>query len=438
VAYVLGRTVLSLRRQNGFISTRRGIAFRAGTRPYQTHMFLCIKLIFTEAAHIEWARVVAIQEPKPDGKGALAIALITASLTLVGIVLKDLLFKILEERRAEKKIELAVYERYSKPLAASANHLLHRLHEMLLTENRPVFLKPRGVAMGAGPAFWAYKKLSTLYRLAALMGWIRACRREFSYLPLAEKEGNDSIGRAIDAFEKALADGSWVEGERVRRLCDIWHICDSNRLETSPEIFAAVGVRVDNMIYQQSEMYPDEDIRSLDDAAKEDICRKVAGLLAEGLNTNHVDRVVMQKTWPDAFNVIAMREAWIYRDWQAAIGDLMLVSNIGESRKFEVIGYGSFEQICEAANPFQRRWIDRLSEIFDGVDLEIEDRFDARPRQLRTILRATAELVIALHRVQGEQTIISQAAIRTAKDVLASVKIQFSQAGGQPISSNHP
>jgi hypothetical protein len=382
-----------------------------------------VRLIFAEAVHIEWMLRIAIQEPKPDSNGALAIALVTALFTLAGIVLKDLLFKILAERRAEKKIELAVYERYSKPLAASANHLLHRLHEMLLTEYRPVFLKPGGIATGAGPgpAFWAYKKLSTLYRLATLMGWIRACRREFSYLPLAEREGNNSIGRAIDAFEKALADGSWVEGERVRRLCDIWHICDSNRLEKSPEIFAAVGVRVDNIIYQQCETSPHQDIRSLDDAAKEEVCRKVAGLLAEGFKTNRVDGAVMQKTWPDAFNVIAMREAWIYRDWQAAIGDLMLVSNTSESRKFEVIGYGTFEQICEAADPFQKRWIDRLSEIFDDVDLKIEDRFDARPRQLRTILRTTAELVIALHRAQGKQTIISEASIRTAEEVLSSV-----------------
>ncbi len=350
-------------------------------------------MIFAEAAHIEWALRIAIQESKTGSNETLVIALVTALLTLSGIVLKDLLFKILAERRAEKKIELAVYERYSKPLAASANHLLHRLHEMLLTEYRPVFLKPGGVASGAGqgPAFWAYKKLSTFYRLATLMGWIRACRREFSYLPLAEREGNNSIGRAVDAFEKALADGSWVEGERVSRLCDIWHICDSKLLARSPEIFAAVGIRVDNVIYEQSETSPHQDIRSLDDGAKQEICRRVAGILAEGFDKNHVEIAMMQKTWRDAFNVIAMREAWIYRDWQAAIGDLMLVSNTGGSRKFEVIGYGTFEQICEAADPFQKRWIDRLSEIFDDVDLKkIEDRFDARPRQLRTILRATA------------------------------------------------
>ncbi len=354
----------------------------------------------------------------------MGVALVTASLTLAGIVLKDLLFKILAERRAEKKLELAVYERYSKPLAASATHLLHRLHEMLLTESRPVFLKPGSVASGAGqgPAFWAYKKLSTYYRLATLMGWIRACRREFSYLPLAEREGNNSIGLTIDAFEKALADGSWVEGERVGRLCDIWQICDSKLLAKFPEQFAAVGIRVDNVIYEQSEMSPHQDIRSLDDGAKHEICRRVARILAEGFDRNLVEPAAMQKTWRDAFNVIAMREAWIYRDWQAAIGDLMLISNTGGSRKFDVIGYGTFEQICETADPFQKRWIDRLSEIFDDVNLKIEDRFDARPRQLRTILRATADLVIALHRAQGKQTVIPEASLRTAEEVLSSVR----------------
>ncbi len=78
-------------------------------------MPLAFKLIFAEAAHIEWALRIAIQESKTGSNETLVIALVTALLTLSAIVLKDLLFKILAERRAEKKIELAVYERYSGP-----------------------------------------------------------------------------------------------------------------------------------------------------------------------------------------------------------------------------------------------------------------------------------------------------------------------------------
>lgn len=99
----------------------------------------------------------------------------------------------------------------------------------------------------------------------------------------------------------------------------------------------------------------------------------------------------------------------------------MLRPVLGESRKFEVIGYGDFERICEEGDSYQKRWIGRLFDIFDDVDFSIEDRFDARPRQLRTILSATADLVLALHKAQGEQTIIPPASIDTAEEVLSKV-----------------
>ncbi len=96
--------------------------------------------------------------------------------------------------------------------------------------------------------------------------------------------------------EKALADGSWVEGERVSRLCDIWYICDSKLLaRIVSEIFAAVGIRVDNVIYEQFETSPHQDIRLLD-LRQTEICRRVAGILAEGFDKNHVEIAMMQKT----------------------------------------------------------------------------------------------------------------------------------------------
>lgn len=240
----------------------------------------------------------ASQPSNTDTKAALIIALVTAAVTVAGIVLKDLLFKILEERRADKRVEQAVYERYSKPLAASAISLLHRLHEMLLREYRPVFLKPTCILTGAGQGstFWAYKKLSTMYRLANLLGWIRACRREFSHLRLAEKRENEPIGRTIDLFEKALADGSWVEGERVKRLCSIWHICGSEYLEEHPKTLAALGVRVDNSIYEASEKAPSQDLGALEDCDREALCTKISKLLTTELNTNPVNQTAMAKT----------------------------------------------------------------------------------------------------------------------------------------------
>src|SRR5262249_45690942 len=57
---------------------------------------------------------------------AVPIGIVTALFTLLGIILKDLVSKLLEERRAEKRVKLAVYERYSTPLLTSAVSLMHR------------------------------------------------------------------------------------------------------------------------------------------------------------------------------------------------------------------------------------------------------------------------------------------------------------------------
>jgi hypothetical protein len=119
---------------------------------------------------------------------AVAAAVITSVFTIGGIALKDYAFKVLEERRSTRKTESAIYQWYSLPLLISSVSLLNRLYEILYQPHRPVYLLGRGLSTPTSPGgvYRAYKKLSTVYRLAAVLGWVRACRREFSYLRVAD------------------------------------------------------------------------------------------------------------------------------------------------------------------------------------------------------------------------------------------------------------
>lgn len=287
---------------------------------------------------------------------SLVTALITAAVTILGIVLKDWIFKIFDERRADKRAELAVYEKYSKPLAASAVSLLFRLNEIVLQAHRPVYLKSSGIpaSSGQGSTFRAYKKMSTLYRLASLLGWIRACRREFFYLRLANIKENEPIDRTIAVFENALADGSWVERERVKRLCAFWNIRTAERLEGEPRLLENIGVEVDNVIYDGLEAAQADELIDLNESQKMALCVSVSGVLTRRLTTNDVNSAFLQQTWSEAFNIIATREAWIYKDWQSAIGDIMLSRLEDEDRKFEVLGYGEFERMCRLGDQQQK------------------------------------------------------------------------------------
>ena len=309
---------------------------------------------------------------------AIMAAAITSALTIVGIVLKDFAFKSLEDRRMEKKASSAIYERYSNPLVTSAISLQNRFYEILYQPHRPVYLKGEGINSNTSPggSFRAYKKLSTMYRLAAVLGWIRACRREFSYLRVADPGNTAAVAEAIDEFEDALANGQWVEQERVSRLCELWRLCGRVKLRDTGTL-EQLGVQIDNLVWDHLENPRVEDVSLLNEESRKTLCRAVADCLSKHPNTNAVSELSIDRSWPDAISIIGMREAWVYRDWQAAIGDIMIQSTSGDSRKFEVVGFGDFEEMHSGGNEKQKLALARLLAIFDDVNFSIEDRFDA-------------------------------------------------------------
>jgi hypothetical protein len=334
-------------------------------------------------------------------------------------VLKDFILKIFEERRSDQKARSAIYERYSNPLVTSAISLLNRCHEILCQEHRPVYLRGAGInsSPSQGGEFRSYKKLSTVYRLATVLGWIRACRREFSYLRVAEPGDAISVDEAINDFENALADGNWVEQERVVRLCELWHLCTSEKLQGDQRI-EALGVQVDNLIWDHLGLANLDDVSLLNEESQRALCRTIADCLSSHLRTNVVGDASMDRSWPDAFSIIGMREAWLYRDWQSAIGDVMIQPSQSDTRKFDVMGYGDFEQILSVGSEKQKLVLARLLAIFDNLDFSIEDRFDARPRQLRSIAKANAKLILAFHGIKGKQSIVSVRDIERANTII--------------------
>lgn len=342
-------------------------------------------------------------------------AIITSVLTIIGIVLKDFGFKWFEERRKNNKEESQIYERYSHPLAAAAISLQNRLHEILYQKHRPVYLLGCGLPKSSnqGSEYRLYKKLSTVFRLAVMLGWIRACRREFSYLRIAEQKAVKNIYEAIDDFENALADGNHLEQQIIQRLYDLWHLGDTREDSNIPEL-DSLAIQVDNLICDCLEKGQAEDLSQLNEALKRELSKSVADCLCSHLHTNGISDSALERSWPDAFAIIAIRQSWIYRDWQSAIGDIMLLKSESGSRMFEVIGYGDFEKLYSSGDQNHQKFMRRLFEIFDNLDLSIEDRFDARPDQLRAVAKATAKLILAIDKTQASRSIVPEYALKIA------------------------
>jgi hypothetical protein len=352
-------------------------------------------------------------------KVSLETAAVAAIGALVGVILKDLIFKLWEENRTKKETLRAVYARYAEPLSLATVSLLWRLHEALEKPGRGRFLKMVGVPPTTNKysTFGAYKKLSTLYRLAALLGLIRACRREFSYLKVAESEAHGPIQEAINSFERALADGPAVAIERLVKLCTLWGLEQAIDEEVCQYLAVDLEIAIDEFF---QDLNVDE-VNLLSDGQKSELVSRAASVITSSLKMQDIPQDVIEQSWARAIQIVDFKEAWIYRDWQSAIGDLMLRPIDGAERRFEVIGFSEFESMCTDGTDVQKKWIFRLSAVFDGIDLSWKDPYDHRPSQLGAVLHATASLALALSQCVDERN-ISEQSRRLASRITEGIK----------------
>lgn len=351
----------------------------------------------------------------------LLTALIAATGALVGVLLKDWIFKRLEEHRTLDRSREDVYLRYAQPLISASESLLWRLNESLRVPGRGRYLLLDGLPNPTNrySTFGFYKKVSTLYRLAALLGWLQALRRELSQLKPRKGGTQARLEDAIRRFQAALADGPEVEIERVERLLELWRlgpIADSSEL-------AALAVELEHGLGSHLQQVGKADLDQLEDDDKRTVVKFAADLLCSTLNKKPLSEATLASTTSQAFEDLAIKEAWIYRDWQAAIGDLMITSIEGRAseRRFDVIGFSEFERICTDQHPEHVTWAQRLSSLIDRVNVAVEDRSDHRPKQLNQILMTTASLFLALMDSEDKES-------RTAKGKSIQLASQLTEA----------
>lgn len=265
-------------------------------------------------------------------------ALIGAAASLAVVLAKDFFLHLYLAKRQDAKTLDAIYKRYSEPLASASVSAMWRFHEIFSRDGRASFLT-------AGPsktAFEEYKLRSTYFRLSALLGWIRALRREISILRLEGGGRALEIDGALHDFEQALADGHHVELQRLEGLRTLWQFPKIDDAPKRRRLAVAVETKIKQILLT-------EGFASAVDVAPArqfELVRVIAQMIAADSPGASVVDEVIRETLARAIQQIAVREAWLYRDWQAAIGDLMVKEISGASRRFEVLGYGEFESIA--------------------------------------------------------------------------------------------
>ena len=334
----------------------------------------------------------------------LASALIGAVSALVTMLLKDVIIQQWNEKRAKLDSQRAIFRNYAAPLIASSEKLIWRFSEIFL-DNRHQFL--RSITMPL--VYNDYKRKSTLYRIASLLGWIRAIHLELSALPRGASGFKPPTSEAIGKIQSALADGPYVEVQRLEQLCTVWRL-DINSLDDAQKRKIATRVEVELYKLAGDKLERDSDhLRKMVDVQKTKLCRSMANFLCRELQRSTLGDGIIKETINQAIAAMSYREALIYRDWQDAIGDAMLEKEADSVRRFRIVGYEKFEEILRE-NSF---WMEVFRESIDDIDFDSIDPNDFRAKQLKDLSVAVSDLLKSLSESE-EKDLINSSALEVA------------------------
>lgn len=312
------------------------------------------------------------------------------------------------EIKKERKEEYNAYKKYSKPIMFASESLAWRLREILSFNG--AFLLPDAPMNG----FFKYKFDSTVYRLSALLGWIRAAQKEQSYLEGFGDTKSEKVREAINNFQKVLADGSHVEVSVFEELCKLFNITPK---EITDQTRQKIGVEIEKIVFN---FIPDQIKKNASTIKKKDQLKMVESIMefiTETTDSPKVDKKAIKEKLEIAIDEIAREFCWIYRDWQSAIGDEMLIILNDSYRNFDVIGFSEFMTKHE-----QNKWLKKIDNLFSNLDVSIDNRFDTRVSQIKLIYIAIINLIEELNLTIEDEQAISNKGLETLKKFKSNLK----------------
>jgi len=313
------------------------------------------------------------------------IALYTSLATVLLIFIKDIIINKVTERNRKKDSILKLYKAYADPILNATQSLFWRMYELFYKKGRGVYLCPDA----PNTAFNQYKKISTIYRLAALLGWFRAYMKELSYLPVDDDKKMYSLEKAIDMVRNVLASGLDVEKQRVEAILRTLGL----NIPKESDLLEKTCVCVENSLRKALHRTGKELPSEMEEQDKLMLCREVINTIVEIVGEEQICEEKIVYYTCDVIKSMTIIEQWIYRDYQTAIGDIMLKESGSSYRNFDVIGYGEFEKRYIDKHYFDKVWFARLSNLFEGLDVDTDKLYDARIEQLYNLTHALAILI---------------------------------------------
>ncbi len=313
-------------------------------------------------------------------------------------------------KKDRKRTEYNIYKSYSKPIIAAAESLAWRLREVLMFNG--AYLLPDAPMNG----FFKYKFDSTVYRLCFLIGWIRAVQKEHSYIEGISDKQNPKIREAINSFQKVLADGSHVEVSILEELCKLYNLEEK---QISDSIRQKLGVEIERIVFGFIPDQVKKNVTNLKLEQKLKMISSIMDLISEHTQQNKVEEAQIAQKVDIAIDEIAREFCWIYRDWQNAIGDEMILKLDNGNRYYDVIGFAEFME-----KRTKNEWIQKADNLFANLDVSIDNRFDTRVSQVKRVYVSLVELITVLNETIEDQEGISSSGLQTLTELKKKLESQ--------------
>lgn len=367
----------------------------------------------TAAAAAKPAAVAAAAAPGLSfDNPAIVSALIGAGAAIGVMLLRNGLFPWIKSFWVRKQSDAEIYRRYLGPLAEACAKIVWRSKEIFL-EHRHAFLNTATLPRD----YNEYKRKSTLYRIATLLGWIRGMDIELSTLAAHNPGYTPPIAAQISAFRNALAEGPVVERDRLVQVCAVWGFDTTRMVEKSlARLAARFEVKSHGAFGEEGSAL--RDAAKLERDKKLRALRVLADFTAGELGLATLDDASLEATLDDAAASLVYREALIYREWQDAIGDAMIERDRDSPRRFRIIGFAEFSKLIGSS---KQPWMKVFAGSLDDIDFEQPNPQDFRAHQLRKVANAAAAMVIAIDK-KGKPSPLSTDVVETARKLLAATK----------------
>lgn len=314
------------------------------------------------------------------------------------------------KRKEKEKEEYDAYKKYSKPLILVSESLAYRLREIL--GFNASFLLPNAPMNG----FFKYKFDSTVYRLCALLGWIRAVEKEQSYIEGFGNSKSSEIRKALNNLQKVLADGTHVEVSIYEELCKLYGIPKANISDAQR---GKIGVEIERIVFEYIPGQIKKNAVDITDDNKMLMVSRIMLFVTNEIGVKSLSQELIKEKLSVAIDEIAREFCWLYRDWQSAIGDEMIISLKKSYRYFDVIGFADFTKKHESS-----KWLSKVDNLFSNLDISIETRFDTRVTQIKLIYKALINLIEKLNLAIEDEEAIQVDSLRNLIDFRDSVVVK--------------